>query len=72
MAAVILLLPLSIMLVVVGRAGLLYLATALLLNAWFVTAPIIAQRSNAMPRQLLLASIVYLPLLFACLIADQV
>ena len=74
MAPLILLLPLSVAPVVVGGAGLRYLAAALLLGAWFVyrADQLVAQRSNAMARRLLFASIVYLPLLFAALIADQV
>jgi protoheme IX farnesyltransferase len=74
MAPLLLLLPLSVMPVVVGRAGLRYLAAALLLDLWFAYRAdrLIMQRSNVMARRLLFASIVYLPLLFASLIADQV
>ena len=74
MAPLILLLPLTVVPVVVGRAGLRYLAAALLLGAWFAyrAERLAVQRSNATARRVLLASIVYLPLLFAFLMADQV
>ncbi len=74
MAPLLLLLPLSLMPVVAGRAGLRYLAAALLLDVWFAyrADQLVIQRSNVMARRLLFASIVYLPLLFASLIVDQV
>ena len=74
MAPLILLLPLTVVPVVVGGAGLLYLAAALLLGAWFAyrAERLAVQRSNVTARRVLLASIVYLPLLFAFLMADQV
>jgi heme o synthase len=74
MAPLLLLLPLSVMPVVAGRAGLRYLAAALLLDVWFAYRAdrLAMQRSNVMARRLLFASIAYLPLLFASLIVDQV
>jgi len=74
MAPLILLLPLTMVPVVAGRAGVSYLAAALLLGAWFAYCAnrLAVQRSNATARRVLLASVVYLPLLFACLLADQV
>jgi protoheme IX farnesyltransferase len=73
MAAFLLLLPVSVLPVVVGRAGLRYLAAALLLDVWFAwrADQLLVQRSNMMARRLLYTSIVYLPLLFASLIVDQ-
>jgi heme o synthase len=73
MAPLGLLLPLSVLPFVIGRAGPRYLVAALVLGVWFAWRAdrLAVQQSNAMARQLLLASIVYLPLLFASLIADQ-
>jgi protoheme IX farnesyltransferase len=72
--ACILLLPLSLAPVVLGRAGLTYLAAAVALGAWFAYRidRLAVERSNAMARRLLFASIGYLPLLFATLIVDGV
>jgi protoheme IX farnesyltransferase len=68
------LLPLSVAPVVLGRAGGLYLVTALALGAGFTYRAnrLVAHRTNAMARQLLLASIVYLPLIFAALVFDGI
>jgi heme o synthase len=54
-----------------GLRGAALSGRALLLGAWFVyrAERLAVQRSNATARQVLLASIVYLPLLFAFLIA---
>jgi len=73
MAPLILLLPLSLLPVVVGRAGPGYLATALVLGVWFAyrADQLIVQRSAVTARRLLLASVAYLPLLFAGLVADR-
>ena len=69
-----LLLPLSLTPVVFGRAGLAYLATAGVLGAGFIYPAdrLVLQRSNAMARRLLFASIVYLPLIFALMVLDRV
>jgi heme o synthase len=73
LAPLVLLLPLSVLPVISGRAGPRYLAAALVLGVWFAYRAdrLAVQRSNAMARRLLLASVVYLPLLFASLIADR-
>ena len=74
-APLLLLLPLSMtMPVLVGGAGPWYLAIAIVLGAWFAwrANQLVVQRSNAMARRLLFASIVYLPLLFTSMILDQV
>lgn len=74
LAPLILLLPITLMPVLAGNAGLRYLVPAVLLNAWFAyrANQLVVQRSNTMARSLLLASIAYLPVLFVSLIADSV
>jgi protoheme IX farnesyltransferase len=74
MAPLLVLVPLSLTPVVLGRAGLAYLATALVLGAGFIylADQLAVKRSNAMARRLLLASIVYLPLIFILLVLDRV
>jgi protoheme IX farnesyltransferase len=69
----ILLLPLSLTPVIFGRAGLAYLATAVVLGAGFLYLAdrLALQRSNATARRLLFASIVYLPLIFALMVLDR-
>jgi protoheme IX farnesyltransferase len=69
----ILLLPLSLTPVIFGRAGLAYLATAVVLGAGFLYLGdrLALQRSNAMARRLLFASIIYLPLIFALMVLDR-
>jgi len=55
-----------------GKTGLAYLAGALVLGAIFVvcSARLALRRSNASARQLLLASIVYLPAIFILMMLD--
>jgi heme o synthase len=67
------LVPLSLTPVFYGRAGLVYLATALLLGAGFIyrADQLAVHQSNAMARRLLLTSIVYLPLIFIALVLDR-
>jgi len=69
----ILLLPLSLTPVFLGRAGLAYLATAVVLGCGFLYLAdrLALQRSNAMARRLLHASIIYLPLTFALMVLDR-
>jgi protoheme IX farnesyltransferase len=69
----ILLLPLSLTPVIFGRAGLAYLATAVVLGGGFLYLAdrLALQRSNATARRLLFASIVYLPLIFALMVLDR-
>jgi protoheme IX farnesyltransferase len=68
------LVPLSVVPVMAGRVGLAYLATAVVLGAVFIyrADQLAIHRSNAMARRLLLASIVYLPLLFTVMVVDRV
>jgi protoheme IX farnesyltransferase len=56
-----------------GRAGLVYLITALVLGAGFIYRAdrLAVHQSNAMARRLLVASIVYLPLIFIVLVLDR-
>jgi protoheme IX farnesyltransferase len=74
MTPLLVLVPLSVMPVMAGQAGLVYLATAVVLGAVFIYLAdrLATRRSNAMARQLLLASIVYLPVLFAVMVVDRV
>jgi protoheme IX farnesyltransferase len=73
MIPLLVLVPLSVMPVLFGRAGFLYLVTALALGADFIyrTDQLAVHQSNAMARRLLLTSIVYLPLVFIALILDR-
>ncbi len=67
------LVALSVTPVLLGRAGLLYLVTALVLGAAFIYRAdrLAVHQSNAMARRLLVASIVYLPLIFIALVLDR-
>jgi heme O synthase-like polyprenyltransferase len=58
---------------VLGRAGLAYLAGAVVLGAGFIYRAdrLAAQPSNAMARRLLVASILYLPLIFILMVLDR-
>jgi heme o synthase len=73
MTPLLVLVPTSVIPVLVGRAGLVYLATALVLGGLFIyrADQLAAHRSNAMARRLLFASIVYLPLLFTAMLVDR-
>ena len=73
MIPLLVLVPLSVMPVFFGRAGLVYLVTALVLGAGFIyrADQLAVHPSNAMARRLLLTSIVYLPLIFAVLVLDR-
>lgn len=67
------LVPLSLTPVFLGRAGVVYLVTALVLGAGFIYRAdrLAAHQSNAMARRLLLTSIAYLPLIFIALVLDR-
>jgi protoheme IX farnesyltransferase len=73
MIPLLVLVPLSLTPVFFGRAGLVYLATALVLGAGFIyrADQLAVHQSNAMARRLLLTSIVYLPLIFIALVLDR-
>jgi heme o synthase len=68
------LVPLSLTPVFLGHAGLIYLVGALLLSSGFFCygARSALRRSNAIARQLLFASIIYLPLVFVLMVLDKV
>jgi len=72
MIPLLVLVPLSLTPVFLGRAGLVYLVTALVLGAGFTYRAdrLAVHQSNAMARRLLLTSIVYLPLIFIALVLD--
>src|SRR5258708_8275403 len=73
MGPLLLLVALSVTPVFLGQAGLVYLASAVVLGAVFVyrADQWAVHRSNAMARRLLLASIVYLPLLLTVMLIDR-
>jgi protoheme IX farnesyltransferase len=67
------LIPASLSPTVTGGAGSLYFAVAILLSLGFLyySARLACQRSNAAARRLLMASIVYLPLLLLFMVLDK-
>ncbi len=73
MAGSLLLLPVSILPTWMGQAGLIYLAGAVILGIVYVVsgARLAAVRTNVRARRLLLASVVYLPIVFALLMLDK-
>jgi protoheme IX farnesyltransferase len=73
MIPLLVLVPLSLTPFLFGRAGLVYLATALMLGAGFIYRAdrLAVHQTNAMARRLLLTSIVYLPLIFIALMLDR-
>ena len=68
------LVPLSLAPVLQNRAGLAYAVGAVLFGGAFsyYGARLAVQRTNAAARRLLLASILYLPLVFALMLLDKV
>ena len=67
------LLPISLLPAWMGQAGVLYFFGALLLGLMYVhsSARLAMARTNALAKRLLLASIVYLPLVLALLMLDK-
>ncbi len=67
------LIPASLMPVFLGQAGKVYLVGALVLGLGFLHfgMRLALQRSNSLARRLVLASIVYLPLVFGLLMVDK-
>jgi protoheme IX farnesyltransferase len=67
------LLPVSLILTINHLSGFVYFGGAVLLGAIFVyySARFAARRTNAAARQLLLASILYLPAIFALLVLGK-
>jgi heme o synthase len=68
------LIPLSVAPVRLGHAGVGYLIGTWVLGSGFLycAAKLALRRSNAIARQLLSTSIIYLPLMFALILADRV
>ena len=73
MIPLLVLVPLSLTPVLFGRAGLMYLAAALVLGAAFIYRAdrLAVLQSNAAARRLLTTSIVYLPLILIVLVLDR-
>ena len=73
-ACTLLLLPVSLMPVLLGQAGVVYLVGATLVGLAFLLcgARLAHSRSNALARSLVLASVVYLPLLFVLMMVDKI
>jgi len=67
------LVPVSLLPTLMGQAGFTYLFGALVMGLVFVHtgARLAASKSNILARRLLLASVVYLPLVFALLMIDK-
>ena len=67
------LMALSVAPVLLGRAGAVYMGGASILSLGFVCfgAQLALRRSNMIARRLLLASIVYLPVVFVLLVFDK-
>ena len=68
------LLPVSLIPVWTGQVGVLYLVGAIVLGLMYLYAGacLASARTNVLARRLLLASIVYLPLVFALMMIDKV
>jgi protoheme IX farnesyltransferase len=67
------LIPLSLLPVLLGMSGKIYLAGALLLGIWFLyTGVRVAfDRTNVRARQVLLASVIYLPMIYGLMVLDR-
>ncbi|MFB3921328.1 MAG: heme o synthase [Terriglobia bacterium] len=66
--------PVSLIPAWTGQVGVLYLIGAILLGVMYVhaSARLAFSKSNALARRLLLASVIYLPLVFALMMIDKV
>jgi protoheme IX farnesyltransferase len=67
------LIPVSLSSTVIGRAGPVHFAVACIVSSgfFFYSARLALQRSNAAARRLLMASIIYLPLVFFLMVLDK-
>jgi protoheme IX farnesyltransferase len=72
-AFTIMLIPVSLLPVAMGLSGRIYFAAALTLGLLFLFASVRAalSKSNQHARQLLLASVLYLPLLFGVMVLNR-
>lgn len=68
-----LLIPVSLFPTLIGMSGKVYFYSAIVLGALFLVSSVMAAvtRSNRQARMLLLASVLYLPLLFAVMVINQ-
>jgi len=73
MAGALLLLPVSLLPTWLGQAGSFYLAGAVLLGLMYIYSGfrLATTRTNTRARRLVLASVVYLPLVFGLLMLDK-
>ena len=73
LAVALALIPLSLILTIVGESGLVYSVGALILGSIFAyySGRFAFRRSNAAARQLLAASIVYLPAVFTLMVLNK-
>jgi len=67
------LIPVSLFPVLFGMSGIVYLAGALVLGAWFLYTGIRVafDRTRSRARQVLLASVVYLPMIYGLMVFDR-
>jgi protoheme IX farnesyltransferase len=67
------LIPVSLFPALLGMSGKVYLVGALLLGGWFLYTGIRVgfDRTNARARQVLLASVIYLPAIYGLMILDR-
>ena len=67
------LIPLSLLPVLLGMSGKIYLVGAMLLGIWFLyTGVRVAfDRTNVRARQVLLASVIYLPMIYGLMVLDR-
>ncbi len=72
-AYTLMLVPVSLLPVVIGISGRLYFVVALVLGSLFLFTSVRAalSKSNQHARQLLLASVLYLPLLFGVMVLNR-
>jgi protoheme IX farnesyltransferase len=70
-AYTVLLVPVSLMPTLVHLAGAVYFFGALALGLWFLYYSVRTARNRTMARKLLLASVLYLPALFALMVLNR-
>jgi protoheme IX farnesyltransferase len=67
------LIPVSLFPVLLGMSGKVYLVGALLLGVWFLYAGVRVafDRTNVRARQVLLVSVIYLPMIYGLMVFDR-